>query len=113
MLGNILGKRGNLGDEVKGLYKRSMAIYMNQEGPDGINTAVGNTNLGRYHLSVAEKNLKEKNLNSDKRKEHLLLSVSYYKESLRIYTKAFGRAHHESLGAASELSIASHILSKA
>jgi hypothetical protein len=78
------------------------------DGPDGGNTAVGNFNLGHFHNHVSQSNL-----SASKRKEHLSLSKSYFKEALRIFTKVFGPGHPDTIDAASALSIISLVLSEA
>jgi hypothetical protein len=42
-----------LRDESKELFERSIAIFMRNEGPDGVNTAIGNLNIGGYHEVLA------------------------------------------------------------
>jgi tetratricopeptide (TPR) repeat protein len=108
LLANILRKQGNLGDEVKKLYERSLAIDVKHEGPDGVNTSIGNRNLGHFHQELAGTSLSTEQI-----KEHLQLSKSYYTEALRIYTKIFGPAHQDTIKAASDLSDISHLLSEA
>jgi tetratricopeptide (TPR) repeat protein len=99
LLADILRKQGNLGDEVKELYERSLAIDVKNGGPDGVNTAIGNTDLGHFHQQLSGTCL-----STEQTKEHLQLSKSYYTEALRIYTKIFGPAHQDTIKAASDLS---------
>jgi hypothetical protein len=75
------------------LYKHVyMYIYMiiytyihtyRNEGVDGINTAIGNNNLGEFHLKSGYEHLKD----SQTRNEQLRLAKPYYKEAIRIFTK--------------------------
>ena len=90
------------------MYEHALAIRVKNEGPDGGNTAVGNSNLGHFHNQVSQSNL-----SASKRKEHLSLSKSYFKEALRIKTKVFGPYHPDTIGAASDLSMISLDLSEA
>jgi hypothetical protein len=108
LLASIFRKQGNLGDEVKELFERSLAIYVKDEGPDGINTSIGNTNLGLFHHELAGTCSF-----ADERKEHLRLSRSYYTGALRISRKIFGPDHHNTIEAASHLSRISRALSEA
>jgi hypothetical protein len=108
LLGGVLRRQGNVGDEVRELYERALAIKVKYDGPDGGNTAVSNLNLGYFHNQVSQSNL-----SASKRKEHLSLSKSYFEEALRIYTKIFGPDHPDTIGAASHLSMISLELSEA
>jgi tetratricopeptide (TPR) repeat protein len=107
LLAEILRKQGNLGNEVKEMFERSLAIDVKQQGPDGVNTSIGNKNLGVFHDQLAETDL-----STDERKEHLRLSVSYYTEALRINANIFGPDHHDTINAASDLSEISLALSE-
>jgi hypothetical protein len=108
LLAAILIKQGNLENEVKELCERSLAIHVKQEGPDGVSTSIGNSNLGIFHRQLAGTDL-----STDERKEHLRLSVSHFTEALRINTKIFGPDHHDTIDVASDLSIISRTLSEA
>jgi hypothetical protein len=55
LLGNILLAQENLENEMKEMYKCSLANNIRNQGPDGINTGVGNANLSRYYLSIGER----------------------------------------------------------
>jgi tetratricopeptide (TPR) repeat protein len=98
LLANILMARGNLGDETKKLNETSLAIFIRNEGLDGINVAAGIANIGFFQANLADRQL-----NADKRKEHLCLSVSYMKEASRISTKVRGPTHPKSIKYAAEL----------
>jgi tetratricopeptide (TPR) repeat protein len=52
LLANILQAQGNLGDETKKLFERSLAIEFRNSGPDGINTAISHSALGSYYRMV-------------------------------------------------------------
>jgi hypothetical protein len=108
LLAKNLRKQGNLGDEVKELYERSLSIDIKHEGPDGVNTSISNLNLGNFYFNLAETSL-----NLAKLKEHLQLSKNCYTEALRINTKVFGLAHRKTINVTSKLSEISHALSKA
>jgi tetratricopeptide (TPR) repeat protein len=108
LLGGVLRRQGNVGDEVRELYERALAIKLKNDGPDGGNTAISNLNLGHFHNQVSQSNL-----SASKRKEHLSLSKSYFKEGLRIFTKVFGPGHPDTIDAASYLSMISLVLSEA
>jgi hypothetical protein len=85
LLANILQSQGNLGSETKKLYERSLVSDIRNYGPEGINTAVANSNLGTfYHLRA------DGSQTAEMRKENLLLSKFKLKEALRIYTKVLG-----------------------
>jgi tetratricopeptide (TPR) repeat protein len=108
LLANILRKQGNLENEVKELCERALAIDVKHEGPDGVNTSISNKNLGFFHRQLAGTDL-----TTDKRKEHLRLSVSYYTEAFRINAKIFGPDHHDTFNIASDLLTTSRELSEA
>jgi hypothetical protein len=73
VLTNILVGQGKLGDETKQLYERYLAICRRNEGPDGINTAIGNYQLGNFHLKVGTKY----KMDSIQRNEQLRLARPY------------------------------------
>jgi tetratricopeptide (TPR) repeat protein len=108
LLADILRKQGNLGDEVKELFERSLAIDVKHEGPDGVNTSISNANLGQFHDEQAQTLIP-----AVERKEHLQLSKFYYTEALRIDTKIFGLAHRDTINTESKLSRISRELSEA
>jgi tetratricopeptide (TPR) repeat protein len=108
LLASILRQQGSVGDEVRELYEHSLAIKVKTDGSDGGTAAVGNLNLGHFHYQVSQTNL-----SAGKRKEHLSVSKSYFKEGLRIYIKIFGLDHPDTIEAASCLSMISLELSEA
>jgi hypothetical protein len=79
LLAECLRKQDNLKNETKELFERSLAIDVKHEGPDGVNTSISNKNLGLFYCQLADTDL-----NTDKRKEHLRLSVSHFTEAFRI-----------------------------
>jgi hypothetical protein len=108
LLAGIFRKQGNLGDEVKELFERALAISIKNEGPDGVNTSIGNTNLGYFYRKLAFTDL-----TSEENIKHLHLSKFYYTEALRIKRKIFGLAHHNTIDAASDVSDITRALSEA
>lgn len=107
LLANILFRTGNLGDEVKKLYERSLAIHVLHAGLDGFNTSNTNFVLGEFHHQIARTHP-----TGDKRKEHFRLSKSYYEEALRVYRKIIGPTHRNTMIAESKLTMVSFELSK-
>jgi tetratricopeptide (TPR) repeat protein len=108
LLANILHSQGNLCNETKELYERSLAIDIKNEGLEGVNTAAANGRLGIFYHQLAKSQQ-----NGKTRKEHLLLSRSKCKEALRIYTKIFGPDDPRTIIASSDLSMISRELSEA
>jgi tetratricopeptide (TPR) repeat protein len=108
LLARVLQAQGKLGIETKQLYEHSLAIFVKNFGPEGLNTAVSYHNLGIFHHQQAETSQ-----SAGKRNEHLSLSVSKFNEVLRIYTKLFGPGHPNTVQASSELSTIAHKLSEA
>jgi tetratricopeptide (TPR) repeat protein len=84
-LAQILNLLGKSEEETMKLYKQALAIYIRNEGPDGVNTAVCNLQLGQYYRSLAKKQQ-----TVDSIKQYLNLSLSSVKESVRITTKNYG-----------------------
>jgi tetratricopeptide (TPR) repeat protein len=76
LLANVLVAQGKLTDEAKELFERYIAICIRNEGVDGINTAIGNNNLGKFHLGSGCKHL----MDSKKRNEQLRIAKPYYTE---------------------------------
>jgi hypothetical protein len=108
LLGDILMSQDNLGNETMELFERSLTNNTKHFGPDGINTATSNFNLGVFYNQLAEKQQ-----NAQKRKEYLCLSKSLFKEGARIYTKIFGPDNPKTIEALSQLSIILRELSNA
>jgi tetratricopeptide (TPR) repeat protein len=104
LLSIILITQNKLGAETRETLERSLAIYLRYEGPDGLNTAVGNFNLGEYYCRLASKMQTQIDL--------LLLGNSYLKECLRIYSKIHGPTHPETVSVRSQLAIISREISR-
>jgi tetratricopeptide (TPR) repeat protein len=79
LLAKILQLQGNLCNETKELYERSLAIDIKNEGPEKINAAAANGRLGIFYHQLAKSQQ-----NAETRKDHLQLSRSKYKEAVRI-----------------------------
>jgi tetratricopeptide (TPR) repeat protein len=107
LLANILRLQGRSGDETRELYECFLASIMN-EGPDGINTAFGNSNLGILHSNLA--GMVDRQLTANKRKGHLCQAISYATEALRISTKIHGATHPQTIQYAAKLSAISQVL---
>ena len=78
ILAGILIAQGNLGDETRGLFERSLAISIRNEGPDGLNAAVGNCNIGRFYHRLG--NIQP---TVDSQRTQLLLAKSHFVEAQR------------------------------
>jgi hypothetical protein len=87
------------GDEPKELLERSLAIYLENEGPDGPNTAVGNIFISQFYYQLAM----IQSAISIKRTQ-LLLAKSYVEEGVRVVTKIHNPSHPNYILAASALS---------
>jgi tetratricopeptide (TPR) repeat protein len=106
LLGTILSSQGNIGDETKRLFEHALAIFIRNEGPDGLNTGATNANLAEFHFDLAERQP-----GADAKKLHLLLSKRYFKEAVRIYTKIHGLASPHAIQYTSLLSAVTFQLS--
>jgi hypothetical protein len=99
---------GELWKVAKELYQHSLAIYVKVEGLDGVNTAVGNTNLGHFYFYLAL----QTHRNSSKKREYLQHSIAHFEETFRIYSKIFDDPYHDdTVAAASRLMSPSRLLS--
>jgi hypothetical protein len=98
LLANVLEVQGKLGDETRGLHERSLALTIRHFGPDGINAAIGNNNLGDFYYKLAREQL-----TVDAKRTQLLLSRSYHEEAQRIYSKIYGPTHSDTVGTSSRL----------
>jgi hypothetical protein len=99
LLAKILMYQGKLGDETKELFERSLANFVVNEGLDGLSTALGNIDIGRFHYQHATR----QSVISIKRTQ-LLLAKSYTEEAVRIVTKIHNPTHPNYDSAASVLS---------
>jgi tetratricopeptide (TPR) repeat protein len=107
MLGKILESQGKFEDETKGLFERSLAICIRNEGPDGVNTAMMSVNIGLYYYQLAERQP-----TLDAMKNVLLMSKSHIEEGFRIQTKIHGPTHPDTVKAAFLLSNIRTMLSR-
>jgi hypothetical protein len=107
LLATILQSQGNLGSETKELHERSLVSDIRNYGPEGKNTAVTNSNLGKFYCLRADGSQ-----TAEMMKENLSLSKSKYKEALRIYTKVLGPDNPRTIKASSIFSLISRKLSK-
>jgi hypothetical protein len=89
LVARILDSQGKLDKETKELFERSLAILVRNEGPNGANVAVINTDIGQFYHKLANKEL----LDSDKKKTQLLLAKSYFVEAVRILSQIFSSTH--------------------
>jgi tetratricopeptide (TPR) repeat protein len=108
LLARVLQAQGNLGSETKELYERALAVHIRNYGPEEVNTAVLNFNMGDFYCLRA----KEDQI-AEIKKDHLQLSESKYKKSLEIFTKVVGPDNPKTIKASSQLSIISRKLSEA
>jgi tetratricopeptide (TPR) repeat protein len=96
LLTSILLEQGRLGSEAQELHEHSLAINSKHFGSEAMDTAASNFNLGIfYHLRA------EESQSAETMKDHLQLSESKFKESLRICTKVFGSDHPRAVRASS------------
>jgi tetratricopeptide (TPR) repeat protein len=100
LLASILSVQGKLGDETRGLYERSLAISIRNEGPDGFNAATGNYNIGEYYQELA---IKQSTV--DAMRTHLTIAKSHFVEAQRISSKIYGPTHPNTVDAASRLTV--------
>jgi hypothetical protein len=107
LLCTILREQKKLGDETKRLHERCLANAMWNEGPDGLATAEANDDLGFYYHILSRTNLPVCKI-----KDHLVLSQSFFKEAIRIYTKVNGAAHLTTIEAKESIYVVSHELSE-
>jgi tetratricopeptide (TPR) repeat protein len=104
LLANILQAQFNFGNETKELFERSLAINMKHCGPDELNTASSFINIGTlYYLRATLPQTSDTRRSVDTRKEHLRISISTYKEALRIFTKTLGPDNPRTLVISSNL----------
>jgi hypothetical protein len=80
LLARILQLQGKFGDQTRGLYECSLALSIRDEGPDGLNTAIGNCSIGLFYYLLAKK---QSTVNS--KRTQLLLAKSHLIESERIH----------------------------
>jgi tetratricopeptide (TPR) repeat protein len=100
LLARILQAQGNLGSETQKLYERALVICIKHYGSEGLNTAASNFNLSAFYDHLAKNSQ-----TAETKKDHLQLSESKCKESLRIYTVVLGPDNPRTIEASSRLSI--------
>jgi tetratricopeptide (TPR) repeat protein len=100
LLAYILESQGNLGDETRGIYEHSLVLSIRNDGPDGLNTAIGNKNLGNFYYKLAKRQP-----TVDATRTQLLLSKSYHEEAQRIYLKIYGPTHPSTVNTSSLLTV--------
>lgn len=88
LLARILTEQKKYGGETKELFKRSLAIFRSEGGPDDLNFAATNASAGMYHFKLAVEDY-----DFDKVQTQLLLAESYFKVASRIETKMRGPTH--------------------
>jgi hypothetical protein len=107
LLASILNAQGKLGDETKGLYERSLAISIRNEGPDGLNVATGYCHIGEFYEKLA---IKQSTV--DAARTYLILAKSHHEQAQRIYSKIYGPNHPNTVDASSRLNVVIRILSQ-
>jgi|Transcript_36018 hypothetical protein len=65
LLGNISLRQNKRGDETRGLFERALALTVIKGGPDGVNTAGVNINIGDFCLQLAACSYKSNNDDDD------------------------------------------------
>jgi tetratricopeptide (TPR) repeat protein len=90
LLAHILRVQNNLGDETKGLFERTLNIFVIGEGPDSINAAVGNLSVAQFYHELAKVET-----SVGLKRTQLLLSQSYFEEAFRIQSKVNVSACHD------------------
>jgi tetratricopeptide (TPR) repeat protein len=98
ILGQILQAQGNFGEETLTSFKYALAIPLRNEGPYGLNTAMGNSNLAGFYYEFAGMQL-----TIDSKRAQLLLAKSHYEVSLRFYLERLGPTHDETIFATSSV----------
>jgi hypothetical protein len=107
LLARILEAQFKFGDETRGLYEHSLALSIENNGPDGLNAAISNHNIGGFYFKLAKIQP-----TLDAKRTQLLLAKSYYEEAQRIYSKIYGPTHPSTADASSELTIVLRELSQ-
>jgi hypothetical protein len=100
LLASILRQQRKLGDETKDLFERSLAITIQNEGPNGSDSATGYFNLGVFHYQLADI---QATIDVHLQQTQLLVAKAHFEEAFRIRSKIFGPTHPETLIAASLL----------
>jgi hypothetical protein len=98
LLARILLSQGKFGDETRGLFESCLAISIRHEGPDGLNTAKGNFNIGGFYYCLTSIQP-----TADLKGKQLLLAKSHFVEALRIRSKIHGPTHPSTVDVSSWL----------
>jgi hypothetical protein len=106
-LATILHSQGKFEDETKRSFERSLAIFIKNEGPDGVNTAMTSISTGSYYYELARIQP-----TVDTKRKHFLVSKSHIEEGFRNRTNIHGPIHPNTVQAASLLSILTRELSR-
>jgi S-adenosylmethionine/arginine decarboxylase-like enzyme len=75
-----------------------LAITIRNNGPDGLNAAIGNHIFGEFYTKLASKQP-----TVDAMRSQLLLSKYYHEEAQRIYSKIYGPTHSDTINTSSRL----------
>jgi hypothetical protein len=100
LLAQILSAQNNFGDETRVLFQRCLGIYVRNEGPDELNTALANLNIGRFYHQLSRLPT-----TIDSFRAQLLLAQSHFEESLRIYLKIHGPTYPPAVSAKEQLTV--------
>jgi tetratricopeptide (TPR) repeat protein len=98
LLANILMAQNKLGDEVKGLLERSLAITIRTEGPDDETTAFGNIDSGQFYWQLSKL---QPTVNL--RRMQLQVAKTHCEEALRILLNIYGSTNTDAVRGASML----------
>jgi hypothetical protein len=107
LLARILCEQGQLGDETRGLYERSLAISIRNKGPDGSNAATGNYNTVEFYQKLTRNQS-----TVDEKRAHLILAKSRFIEAQRIWSKTHGPTHPDTVDVPSRLTSILKVLSQ-
>lgn len=91
----------NLGDEIKELFKRSLANLIKNEGPWGVNAGVCHRFMGNYYWVSARKFT---TFDKDEMEKQLLISKVHLSECLRINSRIYGPSHQLTTAAKEKIS---------
>jgi hypothetical protein len=92
LLASILVAQRNFGDETKGLYERSLALVIKNEGLDSLNAAHINHSIASFYIKFTTTQT-----TISAKMHSLLLIESHLKEALRVYSKIHGSAHESTV----------------
>jgi tetratricopeptide (TPR) repeat protein len=101
LLARILQKQGKFGDETKELFERALAIFIFNEGSEGMNAAVGNMAIGHFHY------YRTLSQSGGGARRDLLIAKSYAEEALRIEKNIHTPSHGNYIAAVELISLAS------